>query len=119
MLETVRGAVDDCKKARMAPLNANIIIIIIMVTNKGLPSLCLNIYEHTLLLFRPLSKLPLFLLPCLPLNIRAQVDVLPDLWRCEVNARTFWPVVSVLCLGEMVNLVYSFCLSVAARKMSE
>ena len=42
---------------------------------------------------------------------------LPGAWRCRVSARTGWPSVSILWLGEMESLVCNFYPSVAARKI--
>ena len=45
------------------------------------------------------------------------VATLPGTWHQRVSARTGWPDVSILWLGEMESLVCSFYLSVAARKI--
>ena len=44
---------------------------------------------------------------------------LPGAWRYRVSAGTGRPGVIVMCLGEMDSLICNFCLSVAARKLSE
>ena len=51
------------------------------------------------------------------LKIGTPVATLPGTWHYRVSARTGWPGVSVLWLGEMDSLICNFCLSVAARKI--
>ena len=53
------------------------------------------------------------------LKIGTPVATLPGAWRYRVSAGTGWPGVSILRLGEMESLIRNFCLSVAARKLSE
>ena len=53
------------------------------------------------------------------LNIGTPVATLPGVWCYRVSTGTGRPGVSVLWLGEVERLICNFCLSVAARKLSE
>ena len=51
------------------------------------------------------------------LKIGTPVATLPGAWRSRVSAGTGRPGVSILCLGEVENLICNFYLSVAARNI--
>ena len=51
------------------------------------------------------------------LKIGTPVATLPGAWRSRISAGTGRPGVSILWLGEVENLICSFYLSVAARKI--
>ena len=53
------------------------------------------------------------------LKIGTPVATLPGAWRYRVSVGTGRPGVSKLCLGEVEGWICDFCLSVAARKLSE
>ena len=53
------------------------------------------------------------------LKIGTPVATLPGVWRCRVSTGTGRPGVSILWLNEVERLICNFCLSVAARKLSE
>ena len=48
------------------------------------------------------------------LQIGTLVAALPGAWQHRASARTGWPIVSLLCVGEMATLFCNFSLSVAA-----
>ena len=50
-------------------------------------------------------------------KIGTPVVTLPGAWRYTVSARTGWPGVSILWLGEMESWICNFYLSVEARKI--
>ena len=49
------------------------------------------------------------------LNIGTPVATLSDAWRCRVSAVTGWSSVSILWLGEVESLIFSFYLSVSEQ----
>ena len=52
------------------------------------------------------------------LNIGTPVATLPGTWCYRVSARTGWPGVGILSLGEIASLVCNFCLHMAACTLS-
>ena len=51
------------------------------------------------------------------LKLGTPVATLPGAWRYRVSARTGWPCVSILWLGEMEGWICNFDLNVTARKI--